>query len=128
MREVLARIQASIRRVEIVATWMPQNQIRTNDTISIDEQHHTVFVNTLPISLTNTEYKIITHMIKNSGKIITRQEFGHLLYGNDSVKIDRSIDMHIKNIRSKIEPDLENPIYILTVYGVGYRINENIKS
>ena len=128
MREVLARIQAIIRRVEIMATSMPQNQIQTNHTISIDEQHHTVFVNTLPISLTNTEYKIITHMIKNSGKIITRQEFGHLLYGNDSVKIDRSIDMHIKNIRSKIEPDLENPIYILTVYGVGYRINENIKS
>ena len=65
-------------------------------------------------------------MLKNIGKIITRQEFGQMLYGSDAIKIERSIDMHIKNIRHKIEPDLENPIYIMTVYGVGYRMNTTI--
>jgi two-component system alkaline phosphatase synthesis response regulator PhoP len=123
MREVVARVHALIRRVNNMPTFghlAPQNQINA---FSFDEQRRTVFLNNEPVPLTNTEYKIIIHMLKNTGKIITRQEFGKILYGSDAIKIDRSIDMHIKNIRSKIESDLENPIYIMTVYGVGYRMN-----
>lgn len=126
MREVVARIQAIIRRVNNMPARgysAPQNQINT---LSFDEQRRIVFLNNKTVPLTNTEYKIITHMLKNIGKIITRQEFGQILYGSDTIKIDRSIDMHIKNIRHKIEPDLENPIYIMTVYGVGYRMNTTI--
>ncbi len=126
MREVVARIQAIIRRVNNMPARghsAPQNQINT---LSFDEQRRIVFLNNKTVPLTNTEYKIITHMLKNIGKIITRQEFGQILYGSDAIKIDRSIDMHIKNIRHKIEPDLENPIYIMTVYGVGYRMNTTI--
>jgi two-component system response regulator ResD len=126
MREVVARVQAIIRRVNNMPTFghlAPQNQINA---FTFDEQRRTVFLNNEPVPLTNTEYKIIIHMLKNTGKIITRQEFGQILYGSDAIKIDRSIDMHIKNIRHKIEPDLENPIYIMTVYGVGYRMNTTI--
>ena len=126
MREVVARIQAIIRRVNNMPARgrsAPQNQINI---LSFDEQRRIVFLNNKTVPLTNTEYKIITHMLKNIGKIITRQEFGQMLYGSDAIKIERSIDMHIKNIRHKIEPDLENPIYIMTVYGVGYRMNTTI--
>ena len=126
MREVVARVQAIIRRVNnmpALGRSAPQNQINA---LSFDEYRRTVFLNNNSVSLTNTEYKIITPMLKNIGKIITRQEFGQMLYGSDAIKLDRSIDMHIKNIRHKIEPDQDNPIYIVTIYGVGYRMNTTV--
>ncbi len=124
MREVVARIQAIIRRANSTfPTTQSAPKTNQNAPIHIDERKHTLFLNTKPITLTSTEYKIIVHLYKHQGKIITRQEFGEVLYGNENVKIDRSIDMHIKNIRNKIEPNPDNPIYILTVYGVGYRMN-----
>ena len=124
MREVVARIQAIIRRAKSTfPTTQSAPKTNLNTPIHIDERHHALFLHTKPITLTSTEYKIIAHLYKHQGKIITRQEFGEVLYGNENVKIDRSIDMHIKNIRNKIEPNPDNPIYILTVYGVGYRMN-----
>ena len=128
LREVLARIQAIIRRVDMLTTPITPSAKITLGSLHIDEFHHAVLLNSVPIPLTNTEYKIMTHMIRNIGKIITRQEFGQILYGDETIKIERSIDMHIKNIRNKIEPDQENPIYILTVYGVGYRMNDAVPS
>jgi DNA-binding response OmpR family regulator len=86
-----------------------------------------VFLHNTPIVATSTEYKIIAYLLKNQGKIVTRQEFGVMLYGNQNIKIERSIDMHIKNIRHKIEPNPDNPIYILTAYGLGYRMNNTVE-
>ena len=124
MREVVARIQAIIRRANSTfATTQPAPKTNLNTPIHIDERSRTVFFNMKPLTLTSTEYKIIVHLYKHQGKIITRQEFGTMLYGNENVKIDRSIDMHVKNIRNKIEPNPDSPVYILTVYGVGYRMN-----
>ena len=128
MREVVARLQAIIRRANnTFSTTLSVSQPNPHAAIRIDEYSHTVFLHNMPIAATSTEYKIIAHLMKNQGKIVTRQEFGVVLYGNENVKIERSIDMHIKNIRNKIEPNPDNPIYILTAYGLGYRMNNTVE-
>lgn len=117
MREILARIQALIRRA---SSSYPL--AATPASISLDRTLRNVIVGQTVIELTSTEYRIIELLFSEPGRVFARSEFAHHLYGKDNHKIARSLDMHIRNLRSKIEPKPDNPIYIITVYGVGYRI------
>lgn len=117
MREILARMQALIRRATMVQPPpAPQLAIR------LDTATRNVVVNGTSIELTSTEYRILELLLSNPGRVFGRDDFAMHLYGKADHKIARSIDMHIRNVRSKIEPNPDNPIYIITVYGAGYRI------
>ncbi|MFZ9859142.1 MAG: response regulator transcription factor [Roseiflexaceae bacterium] len=114
MRELTARINALLRRVAIQSNKQAVN-------IQLSNNGRTVFVQNRTIDLTPTEFKILEALVLQPNKILSRKEIGMALYGTATVNIDRSIDVHIRNIRSKIEVDAENPVYITTVYGAGYR-------
>ena len=73
------------------------------------------------VSLTNTEYKILLLLVNNQKKIFTREELLELVTEDHYEKFDRIIDVHIKNLRQKIEEDTKKPKIIQTVYGVGYK-------
>lgn len=114
MRELTARINALLRRIAIQS-----NQPIAK--IQLSANGRTVIVDNRSIDLTPTEFKILEALVSQPNIILSRKQIATALYGSDTVNIDRSIDVHIRNIRSKIEVDADNPVYVTTVYGAGYR-------
>jgi DNA-binding response OmpR family regulator len=78
------------------------------------------------VSLTPNEFKILCTLMKYPKKTFTREELIQIALGVEYDGFERTIDSHIKNLRSKIEDDTANPIYILTVRGIGYKFGENL--
>ena len=117
MREILARLQALNRRASLT-----QPQVGTPQSVHLDSMTRNALVGRIPVELTSTEYRILELLLTDPGHVFSRADFAQHLYGKEDFKTARSIDMHIRNLRSKIEPHPDNPIYIITVYGAGYRI------
>lgn len=123
-RVVVAKIQALLRRVQ--AQKGPRQHIRWGD-IVMEKEAHTVSKSGQMIDLTPTEFDLLWTLIAQPGRAFSRKQ---LLEATQNVAYEgyeRTIDTHIKNLRSKIEPDPHNPTYIETVFGVGYRANRNIE-
>jgi len=120
-RQLVARVCAVLRRsgVESPApadVW----SFNTGDLI-IDEPHHEVRRAGQDIALTPNEFKILVSMARHPSKAFTREELIAFAIGDEYAGMDRVIDTHIKNLRQKIEMDPKSPVYILTIYGIGYK-------
>jgi DNA-binding response OmpR family regulator len=77
-----------------------------------------------PVDLTPTEFQLLAALVRQPGRIFSREQLLEAIHGVAFDGYDRSVDSHIKNLRRKIEPDPRKPRYIQTVYGVGYRFVE----
>jgi DNA-binding response OmpR family regulator len=126
-REVVARVRALFRRVgeSTVSNVNGKPGRKTRiDALEIDHDFHEVSVDGRPANLTATEFKILALLAENPGEVFTRS---HLLdrLGDDGEIYERTLDRHINNLRKKIETDPRNPEYILTVYGVGYKMRRS---
>jgi DNA-binding response OmpR family regulator len=117
MREVAARVNAIIRR-----TTQAYGETSTQEPIRIDEKRRCVIIRQQEYTLTSTEFKILNVLYQHHDEAISRTTISMALQTSNSSNIDRAIDVHIRNIRNKIEPNPDEPRYILTVYGVGYRL------
>jgi two-component system, OmpR family, alkaline phosphatase synthesis response regulator PhoP len=93
--------------------------------LTIDLDRRTVRRANTPIELTPTEFDLLVVLARSPGRPFTRTQLVDLVYGADFDGYDRTIDAHIKNLRRKIEPDPRDPLYIQSIYGVGYRFAEN---
>ncbi len=116
LRELLARIRAQLRRAgqpSVVAAGM-----RVGD-ITIDKETRTVKAQDREVSLTLSEFDLLAAMMSAPGKVFSRDELLDVLGGVASV--GRTVDVHIRNLRAKLEPDPAEPRYIETVFGAGYR-------
>lgn len=120
-REVVARVRAVLRRA-IDAPASPE--ILQLGALAMNLSRHEVTLNEQPLDLTPTEFEILKMLMQNPGHAFTRLELIERGLGYSYAGMDRAIDSHIKNLRKKIEPDPSNPSYIQTVYGVGYRMND----
>src|SRR5262249_31904136 len=120
-RELVARVKAVLRRVEIRA--QPGDVIRVGDLI-IDTGKLTVTKRTRPIELTPAEFDLLAAMAKQPGRVFTRTQLLEVIGADSGEAFDRAIDTHIKNIRRKIEADPRDPHYIQTMYGVGYKFRD----
>jgi two-component system alkaline phosphatase synthesis response regulator PhoP len=120
-REVVARVRAVLRRAR--GDVQPSGVIRIGDLV-IDLVGRGVTVDGQPVSLTPTEFDLLAVMARNPGRPFTRAQLMDLVYDVAYIGYDRAIDSHIKNLRRKIEPDSREPRYVLTVYGVGYKLAE----
>ena len=118
-REVVARVRAVLRRAR--RDGPPPAIIRIED-LAVDLANRSVTVNDESISLTPTEFDLLAILARNPGRPFTRAQLIDLVYDVAYVGYDRAIDSHIKNLRRKIEPDPSEPRYVLTVYGVGYKL------
>ena len=123
-RELVARVRAVLRRVQGKVTR--DGMIRIGD-LEIDVKGHRVSRSGVSVDLTNLQFKILTMMAEHPGQTFSRAQIITRLHGHAFEGYDRSIDAHIKNLRQRLERDPANPIYILTVYGVGYKLNEGIR-
>lgn len=118
MKELVARINAVLRRAGNVAV---NRDVLTLGEIRIDKESRTVTAKQLPVALTPSEFDLLYVLMSTPGKVFSRSDLLLKLQGSTFEGVERTIDVHIRNLRSKIEPDPANPIYIETVFGVGYR-------
>jgi two-component system alkaline phosphatase synthesis response regulator PhoP len=120
-REVVARVRAVLRRTR--GNGQPSNVVRVRELV-IDLTKRSVAVSGRSVSLTPTEFDLLAVMARNPGRPFSREQLLELVYDVAYSGYDRAIDSHIKNLRRKIEPNPREPRYILTVYGLGYKLGE----
>ena len=118
-RELLARIKAVLRRggefeVDSIGT-IELGPVR------MDVERHALTVDGNPVSIPLKEFELLEFLMRNSGRVLTRGQLMDRVWGSNYVGDGKTLDVHIKRIRSKIEPDPANPVYLTTVRGLGYR-------
>jgi DNA-binding response OmpR family regulator len=118
-RQLMARVAAALRRG---GGREPGGGFLACGALTADTENRTVSRNGEAISLTRDEYSILTLLMSRPAKIFTREEILEAVKGDDYDGFDRSVDTHIKKLRAKIEDDPKTPKYIITVYGMGYRM------
>ncbi len=116
-REVVARVKARLRSADSF-----QAQVLRVGELEMDLGRREVKINERIIDLTPSEFNLLRVLMEQAGYVFTRSELVTKGLGSDYEGLDRTLDSHIRNLRRKIEPDSKNPIYIETVYGVGYRL------
>ena len=120
-RELVARVRSVLRRVE----GMPARPERfSRADITIDLSRHLVEVRGQPIDLTPTEFDLLATMMEDPGRAFTRSQLLESVQGYAYDGYERTIDVHIKNLRQKIEEEARNPQRIKTVYGIGYKFED----
>ncbi|WP_113722515.1 response regulator transcription factor [Arcanobacterium haemolyticum] len=120
-RELVARIRAILRRTGAEpATEEPQPI--TIGRVTIDPVAHVVHVDHQPISMPLREYELLEYLMENAGRVVTRGQILDRIWGIGYVGDSKTLDVHVKRIRSKIEKDPVNPSLLVTVRGVGYKI------
>jgi len=120
-RELLARIRAVLRRAR-PAEEAP-DELRHGDLL-INSLSHEVHVRGELIYLTPKEFSLLVALAREPGRAFTRLELLERAFGLDYEGLERTVDVHLLNLRKKIEPDPARPLYIQTVYGVGYRFGK----
>lgn len=121
VRELLARIKAILRRTTI----LPIDKYYKIGNIEIDFEKHEVVKSGNVIELTLKEFQLLEILIKNKGRVITRDFLLDRIWGYEYIGETRTVDVHIRHLRQKIEDDDKNPEFIETIRGVGYRFNFN---
>jgi two-component system, OmpR family, response regulator len=120
-KELVSRVRAVLRRTEPKAT--PKNVIQIAG-LSIDIEKRQVHRDELSVELTPNEFELLRVLAENPGQVFSRMQLLDKVQGDAYEGYERTIDSHIKNLRKKIEIDPEHPRYIVTVYGVGYKLEE----
>ena len=121
MRELAARVRAVLRRGDKTSGKEPA-LLRAGD-LSLDPSRRLVNEGSKTIYLTPTEFDLLATLMASPGRVYSRLELLDIVQDDAYVGYERTIDVHVRNLRMKIEPDPRNPRYILTVYGVGYRLS-----
>lgn len=122
-RLVVAHVRALLRRASI--DLGSQQIIRAED-LEIDLNAHTVIRDGKELELTPTEFNLLVALASSPGRVFSRLQLLETVQGQAYEGYERTMDVHIKNLRAKIEVDPKNPHYIETVFGIGYRFNRAV--
>jgi DNA-binding response OmpR family regulator len=125
VRELIARVRAVLRRLQKSTT---ESEVLRAADIVLDRTGRTVTVGDRPIDLTPSEFAILATLMAAPGQVFSRLDLLDRVSGEAYEGYERTIDVHIRNLRTKIEPDPRNPQYVDTVYGMGYRFTAQKKS
>ncbi|HEY9179334.1 MAG TPA: response regulator transcription factor [Candidatus Baltobacteraceae bacterium] len=122
-REVIARIRALFRTIEAVNSVAHATGAvyRIRD-LEIDESAHEVRVQGKVVSVRPSEFRILALLARHAGQVLSRSQMLDLLHDDGSI-FERTLDRHINHLRHKIEPNPNKPTYLVTVYGIGYKLN-----
>jgi two-component system response regulator RegX3 len=120
-RELVARIRAVLRRNSGEAIDNEPG-VMTVGPIRMDVDRHQVVVNGIPVSLPLKEFELLEFLMRNAGRVLTRMQLIDRVWGSDYVGDTKTLDVHIKRLRAKIETDPANPTLIQTVRGLGYKM------
>ena len=118
-RELVARIRAVLRRQgepeALTVSTVEAGPVR------LDAERHVVTVNGGPVQLPLKEFELLEFLLRNSGRVLTRMQLIDRIWGSDYVGDTKTLDVHVKRLRAKIEPDPASPRHIVTVRGLGYK-------
>jgi two-component system response regulator RegX3 len=118
-RELLARVKAVLRRLAEPEDLLPSTL--ESGPVRMDVERHTVSVDGRSASLPLKEFELLEMLLRNSGRVLTRMQLIDRVWGSDYVGDTKTLDVHVKRLRAKIEPDPSNPVHIVTVRGLGYK-------
>jgi two-component system response regulator RegX3 len=118
--ELIARIRAVLRRHKAGTEQEESGQLSAGP-VRMNIERHQVFVNNLPVSLPLKEFELLEFLLRNSNHVLTRGQLIDRVWGSDYFGDTKTLDVHIKRLRAKIEVDPANPVYIQTVRGLGYK-------
>jgi DNA-binding response OmpR family regulator len=124
IREFRSRVRALLRRAAAPRTPSPDEEVISADGLVIDVAKRTVRVRDEPVQLTYVEFELLRTMAAHPGRVYTRQMLLESLWGGSDYREPRTIDVHVRHLREKLERDPKEPEFILTVRGVGYRFRE----
>lgn len=116
-RELVARVNALLRRTKKGSSTLSFNK----GTLIMDVSRHEVKRGGRAVELTPTEFRILLALSERAGAVMSRNQLVNIVSGYDFEGYERTIDAHVKNLRQKIEDDPKRPVFIQTVYGVGYK-------
>ena len=119
-RELLARIRAVLRRRGEPDDLMPATL--EVGPVRMDVERHVVSVGGQPIQLPLKEFELLEMLLRNAGRVLTRMQLIDRIWGADYVGDTKTLDVHVKRLRSKIEPDPGSPRHLVTVRGLGYKL------
>lgn len=116
-RELMARVRAVLRRTQLPPT---ASVVKLGE-VEINSQAMTVHVRSQPVPITTREFRLLDFMARNAGRVFTRDQLLDAVWSDSSFVTPRSIDVYVRRLREKIEPEPDHPRYIKTVHGAGYR-------
>ena len=120
LRELAARIAAHLRRMRMESAEATRNRLEFRDLL-IDVNERRIYRAGQEVELTHTEFDLLTFLASNAGKVLSREKILNSIWGYEYPIETRVIDVHIRNLRRKIESQPSRPYYILAVPGIGYR-------
>ncbi|MFN8400313.1 MAG: response regulator transcription factor [Anaerolineales bacterium] len=121
-QEVVTRVKALLRRVKLDQSPQALPHILSHGSLKLDIDQRMLFIDSCAIDLTRTEFNLLEAFMSTPGYTLTRDELLEKALGYAYEGMGRALDTHIRNLRRKIEPDPDNPTYIQTMYGVGYKL------
>ena len=126
--ELKARVRALLRRAGISSASQPENaaspSVMTKGPLKVDTERRSVMKDGMPIDLTLKEFDLLAFLMKNPGRIYSRDKLLELVWDYDYMGDTRTVDVHIRRLREKLERDPANPEFIITKWGVGYYFAE----
>ena len=128
MRELMARVKAQLRRARLIedefqkrTPEVPAHDVLTFENLSVNRTRREVLLNAAPLQLKPQEYQLLLFFAEHRGQMLSREFILERVWGWDFIGDSRTVDVHIRWLRQKIEPDAGNPVRIVTVRGGGYR-------
>ena len=123
-RELAARVKAQLRRCTYYNRTNTKNSTLQCEELKLDISNHTVFKKDKKLNLTPKEFELLKFFLKNPDRVFTKAQIFNGVWENDYLHDDNTVMVHIKRLRTKIEDDPNNPKYIVTVWGIGYKLGE----
>jgi two-component system response regulator RegX3 len=120
-RELIARVRAVLRRGGEAGEGELLPQVLAAGPVRMDVERHVVTVNGMEVSLPLKEFDLLEYLLRNVGRVLTRGQLIDRVWGADYVGDTKTLDVHVKRLRSKIEPDPPSPRHLVTVRGLGYK-------
>jgi two-component system response regulator RegX3 len=120
-RELVARIRAVLRR-RSEAEPTAEEQVLEAGPVRMDVERHVVSVDGETVALPLKEFDLLEYLLRNAGRVLTRGQLIDRVWGSDYVGDTKTLDVHVKRLRAKLEPDPATPTYLLTVRGLGYKL------
>ena len=121
-RELLARMKAVMRRNSGDSAGLEEGALLTAGSVRMDIDKHQVTVNSVAVTFPLKEFELLEFLMRNSGRVLTRSQLIDRVWGNDYFGDTKTLDVHIKRLRAKIEEDPANPKIIHTIRGLGYKL------
>ena len=127
VKELVARVKAVLRRTQAMNVDLAKSgKVLQYEGLSIDTENRTVILRGERVDLTPKEYDLLYILAKKPGRSFSRQQLLDAVWGYEFEGLEHTVNSHINRLRIKVEKDVQNPTFILTTWGVGYRFNDDI--